>query len=433
MKKLISLTGFFAITCLVLTSKLVAQVGVGTSSPTAGTKFEIVGTSTTSTTTALRVRNSSSTTPLLMVRDDGNVGIGTTAPTAGLEILTDGSQLNALRVTSNQAYSSSPDAGIGFRFKFNTAGDYTSGAVISGIKENTTDGNQSGSLRFMTNSAGTIAERMRISSSGRVGIGTASPEASLHVSSSVSQLTTGYGWLNSAGNVGSQSGIQNVSYSIQADQRIRAPEFNAISDARIKKDITNQGTHDLLLELNKLNVVNYSYIDEVANGNKIKTGFIAQQIQDVNSRFVNQSSDFIPSVYSMAKSATIEKGMLQIFTDKPHGFKQGDFVKLFVEGKEEIIVTVEDIDNPAHFSVKPFTGPTNNLFIYGKKVSDFRAIDFDQITSLSVGAIQELSKQVDNLKAEIADLKKNVVQRIEFEELKNELMLLRNSINQKKN
>lgn len=113
----------------------------------------------------------------------GNVGIGTgtTAPTAGLEILTDGSALNALRVSSNQAFSSSPDVGIGFRFKFNTAGDYTSGAVISGIKENTTSGNQSGSLRFMTNNAGTIAERMRISSSGNVGIGTTSPTSILNL------------------------------------------------------------------------------------------------------------------------------------------------------------------------------------------------------------------------------------------------------------
>ena len=125
MKKLIRLTGCFAITCLVLTSKLVAQVGVGTSTPTAGTKFEVVGAGTTSATTALRVRNSSSSTPLLMVRDDGNVGIGTVTPSAGLEIVTDGSQLNALRVSSSQTYSSTsiPDVGMAFRYKYNTNGD----------------------------------------------------------------------------------------------------------------------------------------------------------------------------------------------------------------------------------------------------------------------------------------------------------------------
>ena len=432
MKKLISLTSCFAITCLVLTSKLFAQVGVGTSSPTTGTKFEIVGAGTTSATTALRVRNSSSTTPLLMVRDDGNVGIGTTVPTAGLEIQTDGSQLNALRVTSNQAYSSSPDVGIGFRFKFNTAGDYTSGAVISGIKENTTDGNESGSLRFMTNSAGTIAERMRISSSGNVGIGTTSPAAPLHVASSINQ-TLSYGWLNTNGQIGQQSSAISVPISIQADARVRAGEFNAVSDARVKTDVIKQFTGTQLSLLNKLNVVNYSYIDKLVNGSRTKTGFIAQQVEAVNPEFVNQSADFVPSVFAMAKTAIIENGLLIVFTEKAHGFEKGDEVKLFAEGKKEIIMTIEDVKGSNIFTVKGWTTPTKDLFVYGKKVSDFRAIDFDQITALSVGAIQELSKQIDILKAENADLKKNAVQRVEFENLKSELMLLRDAIKQKKN
>jgi hypothetical protein len=48
------------------------------------------------------------------------------------------------------------------------------------------------------------------------------------------------------------------------------------------------------------------------------------------------------------------------------------------------------------------------VFIYGEKKNDFRAIDFDQITSLSVGAIQELSKQMDSLKLENEKLNKEV-------------------------
>ena len=110
-----------------------------------------------------------------------NVGIGTTAPSAGLEIVTSGNTLNALRVATNQAYNANPDVGIGFRFKYNTAGAYTSGAVISALKENNTDGNESGNLRFLTNNAGTIAERMRITSGGNVGIGTNLPQVSLDV------------------------------------------------------------------------------------------------------------------------------------------------------------------------------------------------------------------------------------------------------------
>lgn len=73
-----------------------------------------------------------------------------------------------------------------------------------------------------------------------------------------------------------------------------------------------------------------------------------------------------------------------------------------------------------------WTEQTTNLFIYGKKVADFRAIDFDQITALSVGAIQELSKQVDSLKIENEKLNKEIqVKQSDFE---NRLKLLESKI-----
>jgi hypothetical protein len=239
---------------------------------------------------------------------------------------------------------------------------------------------------------------------GYVGIGTTSPAAPLHVSSSVSQYVNSYGFLNTAG-AGSGTYNAYVSYSIQADQRIRAPEFNSISDSRIKTDIVHLNTLKQLADLNKLKVVNYSYIDKLSNGGKTKTGFIAQEVENVNAQFVNQSSDFIPSVYALAKSASITNGLLNVSTDKPHGLLKGDMVKLYIEGKKEIIKQIEEVTNSYTFSIKDWDASTSNLFVYGKKVTDFRAIDFDQITSLSVAAIQELSKQVDNLKEENANLK----------------------------
>jgi hypothetical protein len=239
---------------------------------------------------------------------------------------------------------------------------------------------------------------------GNVGIGTTSPAAPLHVASYATQSVGSYGYLNTGGaNTYTLNG--NVNYSIQADQRIRAPEFNAVSDLRIKTDIVQLNTVKQLTELNKLNVVNYAYIDKLSNGNKTKTGFIAQQVEDVNAQFVNQSTDFIPSVFALAKSVSLVNDLLQVTTDKPHDFKKGDIVKFFAGGKKEIILTIENVDSPIVFSVKGWNESTNNLFIYGKKVTDFRAIDFNQITALSVGAIQELNKRVDKLEVENDNLK----------------------------
>jgi hypothetical protein len=247
---------------------------------------------------------------------------------------------------------------------------------------------------------------LTITSDNRMGIGTTSPEAPLHVASSVSQYVNVYGFLNQNNAQGNYTANMNINYSIQTDGRIRAPEFNAISDVRIKKGISNLNSKKQLSDINRLRVVNYSYIDELANGNKNKTGFIAQEVEAVNAQFVNHSSDFIPSIFALVKSALVENEVLKIMTEKPHGFVKGDVVKFFAEGKKEVIKTIDEVKSANEFVVYSWKESANNLFVYGKKITDFRAIDFDQITALSVGAIQELTKQIDSLKLENEKFKK---------------------------
>jgi hypothetical protein len=284
-----------------------------------------------------------------------------------------------------------------------SAGGGSSSSVQSSIDlsgySNVTDMNRNIVMR----TSGT--ERLRINSDGYIGVGTSSPLAPLHVASSASQFVVAYGFL-SPGGTGTGTYNQTISYSIQADGRIRSNEFNAISDIRIKKNIVPLKSNVQLLELNNLRVVNYSYIDQLANGNSIKTGFIAQEVEKVNDRFVNKSTEFIPSVFALVKSALVENEVLKIITEKPHGFVKGDVVKFFAEGKKEVIKTIDEVESANEFIVSSWKESTNNLFIYGKKITDFRAIDFDQITALSVGAIQELSKQIDSLKLENEKFKK---------------------------
>lgn len=251
-----------------------------------------------------------------------------------------------------------------------------------------------------------VTPALTITSDNRVGIGTSSPAAALHVVSYAWAYVGSYGFLNTGG-AGAGTFNQNLPYSIQADQRIRASEFNAISDVRIKKDILKLNSVNNLSELNKLQVVNYAYIDQLANGNKTKTGFIAQEVEVINDQFVNQSTDYIPSVFAMAKSVSVEEDAVKISTEQPHDFAKGDVVKFFAQGKKEIISTVESITDSHTFTVKGWTEATENVFIYGKKINDFRAIDFDQITALSVGAIQELNKQMEMLKLENSKLELN--------------------------
>ncbi len=398
----------------------------------------------TSANARLRIFNGISEGNGIAILENGNVGFGTATPSARINLEGGGIRL----ATGFSNSTSRPALNAGSIGNYEIRGVGTGG---SGTGQN--DGGDDGFLRLSsgggTNTGAqssidisgfsTVAdmnktivmrtggtERLRINADGNVGIGTASPLVPLHVASYVSQFVNTYGYLSQSNVAGSYAANTNVLYSILADQRIRAPEFNAISDARIKKGITLLNTESQLSALNKLQVVNYTYIDQLANGNKNKTGFIAQEVEAVNAQFVNQTSDFIPSVFALAKSVQVENEVLKITLVKPHGFAKGDVVKFFVEGKREVVKTIDEVKDLDSFSVIGWTEQTTNLFIYGKKVADFRAIDFDQITALSVGAIQELSKQVDSLKIENEKLNKEIqVKQSDFE---NRLKLLESKI-----
>ena len=107
-----------------------------------------------------------------------NVGIGTTAPATKLEVAgnpTTFNDLDALAIMSNDtdAYNASPLSGIGFGTKYNVAGDMSLLGGISVGKENTTTANRASFLVLHTSIAnGTVDGKVRIASTGNVGIGT---------------------------------------------------------------------------------------------------------------------------------------------------------------------------------------------------------------------------------------------------------------------
>jgi len=118
----------------------------------------------------------------MRIMNTGNVGIGTTSPEYALHVegssVSSGGGLAVLCATdTSTAYNgTNPGGGITFRGKYNNGGSITNFGTVQAVKENTTDGNYDTALRFTTRAnGGNLTERMRIDSSGRVGINNNTP------------------------------------------------------------------------------------------------------------------------------------------------------------------------------------------------------------------------------------------------------------------
>ena len=330
---------------------------------------------------------------VMTINEFGNVGIGTVSPREKLEVVgnakfSGNGSFGILRIgnvqeglfqdTQNGAYRALQTAGEqGFSFQ-NYAGLSTS--MFVGLN-------------------GTYA--------GRVGIGTIEPDAPLHIVS-VSRITTptlgrtlfGYNNNTLTTNVSATGDVViHANGTVWTDGGV----FVATSDKRIKNIIGQTNTANDLAILNKIQITDYKYKDQISNGSGLQKKVIAQQLQEVYPIAVNSNKGIIPNVFDKAKTVMVNGNVTIISTNKPHDFKTGDKVKLILEKTGEKIVEITVV-NDTQFTVNEAIN--DNIFIYGKYVNDLLNVDYDAVAMLNVSATQELAKQVEALKKDNHNLRK---------------------------
>ncbi|MBE7170239.1 MAG: tail fiber domain-containing protein [Williamsia sp.] len=201
-----------------------------------------------------------------------------------------------------------------------------------------------------------------------------------------------------------------IPISIRASDRIVATEFDASSDARIKKGFTASDPAANLEKLNQLAVTDFCYKDEIQCGDAVQTGFIAQEVEKVMPEAVSTHADFIPDLYTLASSIAVHETVLTVSMHENHGLQSGDIVRLIVStgAKEVAILKLDD----KTFEVHGWKEKADKVFVYGKKVDDFRTVNYNAIFSLGISAIQELYKQIQQLKDDLSALKQTALRKL---------------------
>ncbi len=324
----------------------------------------------------------------IFIKDGGDVGIGITSPGAKLHLgsLATSASEDALKIGIDGEYGAS--------IKLFDDDDEASQHFKMTFSALTQD------LKFHSDDTDNI---LYLDHSGNVGIGTASPSCPLEIDGS-SNLSDSYGFLNSSGSTGQGSGSNP--YSIKASDRIMASEFNAVSDQRIKTNINSSNISTDLEKVKQLRLTQYNYIDSISKERKSQKGFIAQEVEKILPEAVNISSGFVPDIFVLATTIKKQEDKTLIEIPKEHKLQKGDLLRLITPAGQ-IETEVTEVSSSQSFTVK-LDGIPESIFVYGKKVDDFRAVNYDYIFSTGIGAIQELSKQNEELKAEISSLKSDM-------------------------
>ncbi len=206
------------------------------------------------------------------------------------------------------------------------------------------------------------------------------------------------------------SPFQNQNHGVAimaANGNVAGPNFISFSDRRIKKDFRASSGSEDLATLMQLEVTNYRHVDTLAKGSGEVKGFIAQQVETVFPQAVSARVDVIPDILSKPAAIQINGTEATLTMPVAHQLEAGNRVRIMQDGGGQMEYDVIGIKGNT-FTVKDwntaFTQP-EKVFVYGREVNDFRSVDYDKIHNLNVSATQELARQVEQLRAENAELR----------------------------
>lgn len=252
-----------------------------------------------------------------------------------------------------------------------------------------------------------------VTTDGRIGVGTSGPSFPLHVPNYIYSQQS-YRWFGSGGyDGGSSSG--NYPYSIRTVHATACPEFNIFSDERVKTNIIDIDDLSALNILRQIEPKQYTYKNTIKKGTGPVWGFIAQQVESVLDYAVGKLKDFIPDIYDEASIYTNNNSTGSILTLSKNTTTSLNTtenctlplkIRLYVNNEDaEKDVTLKSIINDQSFEIEELVEDVFNningdiahqhkVFVYGKKVDDYRSLNKDAIFTIATAALQEVDRDL---------------------------------------
>jgi hypothetical protein len=252
---------------------------------------------------------------------------------------------------------------------------------------------------------------------GNIGVGTITPTYPIDVQAGVvgpnlaAGAPTRYFEVIGPNNAtGANTALIGANISIRSSGfMFSALGFVASSDTRIKTSLGQSNTEQDLAILNRLQITDYRLKDTLADKGRIVKGVLAQEVEAVYPQAVTRTTHYIPSVYRKALAFEFDSSqhLLTVTLDTLTDLQVGDQVKLITPQSEHVPAWVTEVKG----KIIRFGGINKrpeNVFVFGKEVHDFRVVDYDRLTALSISAIQELAKREAALQTENRALKARV-------------------------
>jgi hypothetical protein len=218
-----------------------------------------------------------------------------------------------------------------------------------------------------------------------------------------------YFTLNSSSLTTSSTVINTICASFTGGGISVAGQITSSSDERIKKDIKKISELDKILLLNP---IEYKYIDEL-NGKKTNYGFIAQDVKKIIPNAVDIKTEIIPNIYLLGKYNNNKITLNSNINFKEKNININNKIKIIDKNCKEYICIINNLISNNIIIISEII-ETEEVFVYGTEIDDYNYLNYNNIYTLGISAIQEQHKIIKEHEKRINKLE-NIIKKLNID------------------